>query len=41
MQNFFNHSQISKLILLADKYRFRKNISVKEFFKDIFEDLNN
>ena len=41
MQRYCNHEQISKLILFADQYRWKKCISVKEFYKDVFDKLSN
>lgn len=39
MQRYFNHEQVSKLIVFADQYRFKKSISVKEFYKEVFDKL--
>lgn len=39
MQRYCNHEQISKMIVFADHYRFKKGISVKEFHKEVFEKL--
>lgn len=39
MQRYSNHEQISKLIVLADQYRFKKGISVKGFHKEVFDKL--
>ncbi len=39
MQRYCNHQQISMLIVFADQYRFKKSISVKEFYRDVFEKL--
>lgn len=41
MQRYCNHVQISQMILFADQYRFKKNISVKQFYKDVFDEMNN
>jgi len=39
MQRYCNHEQVSKLIVFADQYRFKKSISVKEFYKEVFDKL--
>ena len=39
MQRYCNQEQISRLIVFADQYRFKKSISVKEFYKEVFDKL--
>ena len=40
MQRYCNQEQISRLIVFADQYRFKKSISVKEFYKEVFDKLS-
>lgn len=40
MQRYCNQEQISRLIVFADHYRFKKSISVKEFYKEVFDKLS-
>jgi hypothetical protein len=40
IQRYCNQEQISRLIVFADQYRFKKSISVKEFYKNVFDKLS-
>ena len=39
MQRYCNNEQISQLIVLADQYRYKKSLTVKEFHKSVFDKL--